>query len=391
MTGENQEYFVYPNHSKSARSYTSKLRLSEAAQTQLERLVKCNQPMATIGSLRVSQTGGFLNLGDGEFHITVIDVARNNTQVYRASRDSEGGATRLSCLGTLQKKLTVKGKVQAPVIKPKKTTAQGALTVQQRKRQLEKGVGCVGKRYKSQKPVDAKMKVCIRKMKQVLLGYLALAGQKGIDLASLKKQVKACTSLVEARFQQELEKFAALDSSGVYVGKSKFMGHVRYNRVARLCKFNSERLDIVRKNVEHVKSKGCFPDNVCLDVNKAGRDLDPVYLKKYQKIQNHQQYLDLKSSYMQRTQEYNSYVKELNLIKGKIGLKKALLEEIEDGDSRKSLAQEINQIIADQGDEIKRMWNNAVELQKERDVLLHLVNNYCAEYYNRANPVISTS
>jgi len=249
----------------------------------------------------------------------------------------------------------------------------------------------MGKRHKTQKPMDAETKDRVSKMTQVLLGYLALAGQEGIALAALKKNVQTCTAVVEAYFLQELEKFATLESSGVYVGKTKFIGQVKYNRSAKLCNFDSERLEIVRRNVEHVKSKGCFPDTFTVDVNPAGRTLDSVYLEKYPKIKNHQQYLDLKSSYMQRTQAYNTYVKELNVIKGKIGLKKALLEKIGDESRRRSLAQEINQIIIEKGEEIKRMWKNACELQKERDVLLHLVNTYCAEYYNRGNLVTPSS
>jgi len=89
MVEAEQEYFVYPNHKKSNRSYTSVLRLSQAAQAQLKRLVQGNRAMATIGSLRISQTGGFLKLGSGEMPISVIDVARNNTEVYRAINTRE--------------------------------------------------------------------------------------------------------------------------------------------------------------------------------------------------------------------------------------------------------------------------------------------------------------
>jgi len=82
---------------------------------------------------------------------------------------------------------------------------------------------------------------------------------------------------------------------------------------------------------------------------------------------------------------YNTLVKELNMIKGKISLKKALVEKIKDVRKRTELAQEINQMIAEKGDEIKRKWESASELQKERDVLLNLVNTYSSEYNRLAS------
>jgi len=391
MMARDEEYFVYPNLEKSSRCFTSTLKLSQEAEAQLEKLVQANKPMATVGSLRISQTGGFLKLaGGGEMPISVIDIARNNTALYRPGvTKSEGETTPLVRIGTLKKRLTVKNRVEAPVVRAKKSTAQGALTVQQRKRQLGKAGGSMGKRHKAQnRPMDRETKQQVSKMNQVILGHLALAGGHGVGLSSLRKQVQNCTSIVEAYFLQEVEKFANPRGDGVYVGKTKFIGQVKYNRDAKLCKFDKDKLETARKNVEHVKSKGCFPDipTTAVYVKPSGRDLDPIYLEKYPKIQNHQQYLDLKSSYMKRTQAYNTFVKQLNVIKGKIRVKKALLETIQDEGRKAALAQEINEMISEQGDEIKRMWSNAVELQKERDVLLYLVNTYCSEYYERTSP-----
>jgi len=381
-----------PNLEKSSRCFTSTLKLSEEARSQLEKLVQGNKPMATIGSLRISQSGGVLKLaGGGEMPISVIDIARNNTEIYRANvARSEGEATPLVRIGTLKKRLTVKNIAQVPAAKTKKSFVQRALTVQERKRQLGKTGGSAGKRHKAQKPMDRETKKRVCKMSQVILGHLALAGGQGVNLAALRKQVENCTTIVEAYFLQEIEKFANPKGNGVYVGKTKFIGQVKYNRDAKLCKFDKDKLKTAKSNVEHVKSKGCFPDIAAttspIYVKPSGRDLDPVYLEKYTKIQNHQQYLELKASYMQRTKEYNTFVKRLNVIKGKIRVKKALLENIADEGRKAALAQEINQIISEQGDEIKRMWSNAVELQKERDVLLYLVNTYCSEYYQRTSP-----
>jgi len=390
--GKDQEYFMYPNLEKSSRCFTSTLKLSEEARGTLKDLVQKNKPLATIGSLRISQCGGVLKLtGGGEMPISVIDIARNNTEIYRASvGKSEGEATPLVRIGTLKKRLTVKNKTQVPAAKSKKSSVQRALTVQERKRQLGKTGGSSLKRHKAHMPMDLETKKRVGKMSQVILGHLALAGGQGVILAYLRKQVENCTSIVEAYFLQEVEKFANPRGNGVYVGKTKFIGQVKYNRDAKLCKFDKDKLETAKRNVEHVKSKGCFPDipanPAAIYVKPAGRDLDPVYLEKYPKIQNHQQYLDLKASYMQRTKAYNTFVKKLNVIKAKIRVKKALLENISDEGRKAALAQEINQIISEQGDEIKRMWSNAVELQKERDVLLFLVNTYCSEYYERANP-----
>jgi len=382
-----QEYFVYSNIEKSSRCYTSTLKLSEEAQVQLESLIKDNQPMATIGSLRISQTGGFLKLGIAEeMPISVIDIARNNTGVYRPSvQKSEGEAIPLLRIGILQKRITVKKRVQAQVAKASKTGVQGAQTVLQRKRQLGKAGSSVGKRHKPQKPMDSETKVRVSKMKQVILGHLALAGREGIALASLRNKVQNCVAVEEEYFLHEVEKFANPGKNWIYVGKAKFIGQVKYNRDAKLCKFDKEKLEIVKRNVEHVKSSGCFPDlpaTISPSINKkpSKNKLDPVYLKKYPKIINHQQYLNLKASYIQKTQMYNTLVKELNMIKGKISLKKALVETIKDVRKRTELAQEINQMIAEKGDEIKRKWESASELQKERDVLLNLVNTYCSEY-----------
>lgn len=386
-----QEYFVYSNLEKSSRRYTTTLKLSEEARVKLETLVQGNQPMATIGSLRISQTGGFLKLaGGGEMPISVIDIARNNTEIYReSSGKSEGEAIPLVRIGILQKRLTVKKRADTPVSRPKKTATQGAQTVLQRKRLLGKTGSSVGKRHKPQKPMDSETKERVSKMKQVILGHLALAGREGLTLATLRQQVLNCTAVVEAYFVHEVEKFANSEANGVYVGKTKFIAQVKYNRDAKLCKFDKKRLETVKKNVEHVKAKGCFPDapTICQPISSKppGPKLDPVYLEKYPKIQNHQEYLELKASFMQKTKKYNTFVKELNMIKGKISLKKALLENIKDEGRRRSLAQEINEMIAEKGDEIKQKWSSALELQKERDVLLHLVNTYCSEYYKRTS------
>lgn len=390
MMATGQEYFVYSNIEKSSRCYTSTLKLSEEAQVQLKTLIQGNQPMATIGSLRISQTGGFLKLdGAEELPITVIDISRNNTGIYRPRvQKSEVEAIPLLRIGTLQKRITVKKRVQASVVKASKTSIQGAQTVLQRKRQLEKAGRSVGKRYKAQKPTDSETKSRVRKMKQVILGHLALAGREGIALASLRNKVQNCVPVEEEYFLHEVEKFADPGKNWIYVGKAKFIGQVKYNRDAGLCRFDKEKLEIVRRNVEHVKSWGCFPDlpgNSSAIVKPIKNKLDPVYLQKYPKILNHQQYLDLKASYMQKTQIYNALVKELNMIKGKISLKKALVEKIKDVKRRTVLAQEVNQMIAENGDEIKRKWESASELQKERDVLLNLVNNYCSEYHKLAS------
>jgi len=391
MMAADQEYFVYSNLEKSSRRFTATLKLSEEASVKLETLVQGNQPMAIVGSLRVSQTGGFLKLaGGGEMPISVIDIARNNTEIYRESFEkSEGEAIPLVRIGILQKRLTVKKRVEAPVSIPKKTATQGAQTVLQRKRMLGKAGSRDGKRHKPQKPMDSETKKRVSKMTQVILGHLALAGQQGLALATLKKQVLNCTAVVEANFLREVEKIANPGANGVYVGKTKFIAQVKYNRDAKLCKFDKKTLEIVKRNVEHVKAKGCFPDapstSLAVSSKSSGPKLDPLYLEKYPKIQNHQDYLDLKASYMQKTTMYNTFVKELNMIKAKISLKKALLEKIKDEGRRSSLAQEINQMIAEKGDEIKKKWSSALELQKERDVLLHLVNTYCSEYYKRTS------
>jgi hypothetical protein len=391
MTAEDQEYLVYSNLEKSSRCYTTTLKLSEEARVKLESLVQSSQPMATVGSLRISQTGGVFKLnGEGEMPISVIDIARNNTEIYSGNVEKkEGEAIPLVRIGILRKRLTVKERAPAPIAKPKKVATQGAQTVLQRKRMLGKAGSSAGKRHKPQKPVDSATKQRVSEMNKVILGYLALAGQEGVAIATLRKQVQNCTAVLDGYFLHEVEKFANPGTNGVYVGKTKFIGQLKYNRHAKLCKFDVGKLEMVKRNVEHVKAKGCFPDipssSRAVSLKTPGSKLDPIYLKKYSKIQNHQQYLDLKASYMQKTQMYNTLVKELNVIKGKISLKKALLGKIKGQDRKAALAKDINQLITEKGDEIKRKWKSALDLQKERDVLLNLVNTYCSEYHKRTS------